>query len=318
MTSTTKQVIVAEECDGKCGSCSTLDVCNDRRKQQYEQEQKLRLKLSKIKHKIAIISGKGGVGKSTVTANLAVAFAMAGHKNKVGVLDADIHGPCIPKMLGLKGQTLIGGPAGMLFPVISKLGLRVVSMDFLLPNDEAPVIWRGPLKMRAIQQFLSDITWGDLDYLFIDLPPGTGDESLSVMQLIPEMDGVVIVTIPSDVSQAIVRKAVTFARQMGVPVIGIVENMSGFVCPDCGAKVNIFRVGGGKKIAEDLSVPYLGSIPIDPNICIDSDNGVPFVAGKTTSPTTEAFAEIVRKIEHFTEEPKSVSLKAHIIKKSAD
>lgn len=318
MTSTTKQVIVAEECDGKCGSCSTLDVCNDRRKQQYEQEQKLRLKLSKIKHKIAIISGKGGVGKSTVTANLAVAFAMAGHKNKVGVLDADIHGPCIPKMLGLKGQTLIGGPAGMLFPVISKLGLRVVSMDFLLPNDEAPVIWRGPLKMRAIQQFLSDITWGDLDYLFIDLPPGTGDESLSVMQLIPEMDGVVIVTIPSDVSQAIVRKAVTFARQMGVPVIGIVENMSGFVCPDCGAKVNIFRVGGGKKIAEDLSVPYLGSIPIDPNICIGSDNGVPFVAGNITSPTTEAFAEIVRKIEHFTEEPKSVSLKAHIIKKSAD
>ena len=318
MTSTTKQVIVAEECDGKCGSCSTLDVCNDRRKQQYEQEQKLRLKLSKIKHKIAIISGKGGVGKSTVTANLAVAFAMAGHKNKVGVLDADIHGPCIPKMLGLKGQTLIGGPAGMLFPVISKLGLRVVSMDFLLPNDEAPVIWRGPLKMRAIQQFLSDITWGDLDYLFIDLPPGTGDESLSVMQLIPEMDGVVIVTIPSDVSQAIVRKAVTFARQMGVPVIGIVENMSGFVCPDCGAKVNIFRVGGGRKMAEDLSVPYLGSIPIDPNICIGSDNGVPFVAGNITSPTTEAFAEIVRKIEHFTEEPKSVSLKAHIIKKSAD
>jgi ATP-binding protein involved in chromosome partitioning len=288
MRGVAKQMNIMEECDGKCGSCSTSDGCNDQRKHQYEQEQKLKLRLSKIKHKIAIISGKGGVGKSTVTANLAMAFAMQGHKGKVGVLDADIHGPCIPKMLGLKGQTLIGGPGGMLFPVTGKLGIRVVSMDFLLPNDETPVIWRGPLKMRAIQQFLSDVTWGELDYLFTDLPPGTGDESLSIMQLISDMDGVVIVTIPSEVSQAVVKKAITFAKQLGIPIIGIVENMSGFVCPDCGAKVNIFRVGGGKKIAEDMSVPYLGSIPIDPNICIESDNGVPFVAGNKTSPTTEA------------------------------
>ncbi len=305
MTNTTKQVNVAEECDGKCGSCSTSDGCNDHRKQQYEQEQKLKLKLSKIKHKIAIISGKGGVGKSTVTANLAMAFAMQGHKDKVGVLDADIHGPCIPKMLGLKGQTLIGGPGGMMFPVTGKLGIKVVSMDFLLPNDEAPVIWRGPLKMRAIQQFLSDVTWGDLDYLFIDLPPGTGDEPLSVTQLIPDMDGVVIVTIPSEVSQAVVKKAVTFAKQMGIPIIGIVENMSGFVCPDCGAKVNIFRTGGGKRIAEDLSVPFLGSLPIDPEICRDSDNGVPFIIEHADSPATKAFAEIVKKIEHFLEHKES-------------
>jgi ATP-binding protein involved in chromosome partitioning len=301
VTSTTKQVNAAEECDGKCGTCSTSDGCNDPKKQQFEQEQKLRLKLSKIKHKIAIISGKGGVGKSTVTANLAIAFAMQGHKGKVGVLDADIHGPCIPKMLGLKGQVLMGGPGGMWFPVIGQQGIKVVSMDFLLPNDEAPVIWRGPLKMRAIQQFLSDITWGELDYLFIDLPPGTGDEPLSVMQLIPDMDGVVIVTMPSEVSQVVVKKAVTFAKQIGVPIIGIVENMSGFICPDCGAKVNIFRAGGGKKIAEDLSVPYLGSIPLDPRICDDADNGVPFIANNATSPATEAFAEIVKKIEHFAE-----------------
>jgi ATP-binding protein involved in chromosome partitioning len=204
-------------------------------------------------------------------------------------------------MLGLKGQTLIGGPGGMLFPVIGKLGLKVVSMDFLLPNDEAPVIWRGPLKMRAIQQFLSDVTWGELDYLFIDLPPGTGDESLSVMQLIPDMDGVVIVTMPSEVSQGVVKKAVTFAKQMGVPIIGIVENMSGFVCPDCGAKVNIFRTGGGKKIAEDSSVPLLGSIPIDPNICNDSDNGLAFIAENKASLATKAFLEIVKEIEQFLE-----------------
>ena len=301
MTNSTKQVDVAEECDGKCGSCSTSDGCEDHRKQQYEEEQKLKLKLSKIKHKIAIISGKGGVGKSTVTANLAMAFAMQGHKDKVGVLDADIHGPCIPKMLGLKGQTLVGGPGGMLFPVTGKLGIKVVSMDFVLPNDEAPVIWRGPLKMRVIQQFLSDVTWGELDYLFVDLPPGTGDESLSVMQLIPDMDGVVIVTMPSEVSQAVVKKAVTFAKQMKVPIIGIVENMSGFVCPDCGAKVDIFKSGGGKKIADSSSVPLLGSIPIDPNICNDSDAGLAFIVENKNSPASKVFTEIVKKIDQFLE-----------------
>jgi ATP-binding protein involved in chromosome partitioning len=301
MTNITKQMNAAQKCDGECDSCTSSDGCNDQRKQQYEQEKKLKLRLSKIKHKIAIISGKGGVGKSTVTANLAMAFAMHGHKDKVGVLDADLHGPCIPKMLGLKGQALIGGPGGLLFPVTGQLGIRVVSMDFLLPNDEAPVVWRGPLKMRAIQQFLSDVTWGELDYLFVDLPPGTGDEPLSVMQLIPDMDGVVIVTIPSEVSQAVVKKAVTFAKQIGTPIIGIVENMSGFVCPDCGAKINIFKAGGGKNIAEDLSIPYLGSIPIDPNICSDSDNGLSFIAENKTSPATQAFAEIVKKIDQFLE-----------------
>jgi ATP-binding protein involved in chromosome partitioning len=299
MMGTTKQVNVAEECDGKCGSCSTSDGCNDQRKQQYEQEQKLKLGLSKIKHKIAIISGKGGVGKSTVTANLAIAFAMHGHNNEVGILDADIHGPCIPKMLGLKGKTLISGPGGTLFPVVGKLGIKVVSMDFLLPNDEAPVIWRGPLKMRAIQQFLSDVTWGDLDYLLVDLPPGTGDEPLSVMQLIPNLDGVVIVTMPSELSEAVVKKSVSFAKQVGVPVIGVIENMSGFVCPECGAKVDVFKTGGGKRISDDMTIPYLGSIPLDPKICNDSDGGLSFIVQNRNSPATKAFLEIVEKVEQF-------------------
>jgi ATP-binding protein involved in chromosome partitioning len=262
-----------------------------------EQEQRLKTKMSKIKHKIAIISGKGGVGKSTVTVNLAASFALQGHNGKVGVLDADIHGPCVPKMLGLKGQKLIGGPGGMLFPVTGKHGIKVVSMDFLLPNDEAPVIWRGPLKMRVIQQFLSDIVWGDLDFLFIDLPPGTGDEPLSVMQLIPDIDGVIIVTIPSEVSQAVVKKAITFAKQLRVPVIGIIENMSVFVCPKCGAKLAIFKTGGGKKVAEELSIPYMGKIPIDPAVCINSDSGTPFVSENKESPTVKAFTEIVIKIK---------------------
>jgi ATP-binding protein involved in chromosome partitioning len=299
--SASEQAKVIDESNEKRSSCLTSDDTVDQNKQRYEEEQRLRLKLNRIKHKIAIISGEGGVGKSTVTANLAMAFAMNGHEGKVGILDADIHGPCIPKMLGLKGQTLIGGSDGTLFPVVGKKGIKIVSMDFLLPNDEALVIWRGPLKMRVIQQFLSDVTWGELDYLFIDLPPGTGDEPLSVAQLIADMDGVVIVTMPSEVSEDVVKKAVSFARQIGVPIIGIVENMSGFVCPECGAKVNIFRTGGGKRIAEDLSAPYLGSIPIDPDICNDSDNGLPFIAGTKNSPATKAFTDIVKKIEYFLE-----------------
>jgi len=269
------------------------------RRQLYEEElQSLKLKMAKIKHKIAIISGKGGVGKSTVTVNLAMAFATHGYVNSVGILDADITGPCVPKILGIKGEKLQSGPPGI-FPATGPLGIKVVSMDFLLPSDESPVIWRGPLKMKAIQQFLSDIVWGELDFLFIDLPPGTGDEPLSVMQLLPDMDGVVIVTIPSEVSQIVVKKAVTFAKQLAIPVIGIIENMSGFVCPKCGEKVDIFRTGGGEKIANDLHVPFLGTIPIDPKICEDSDKGTPFVIGHPNSPASKAFMDIVEKVEGF-------------------
>ena len=306
MVSATKQVNVAGECDGKCGSCSASDGCTDQRNKQYAKEQKLKLKLSKIKHKIAVISGKGGVGKSTVTANLAISLAMNERGGNIGVLDADIHGPCIPKMLGLKGQTLIGGPGGMLFPVVGKLGIKVASMDFLLPNDEAPVIWRGPLKMRVIQQFLSDVTWGELDYLLVDLPPGTGDEPLSVMQLVPDLDGVIVVTIPSEVSESVVKKSVTFAKQVGVPIIGIIENMSGFVCPNCGAKIDVFKAGGGKRIADDMNIPYLGSIPLDPKICNDSDGGLSFIVEDKISPATKAFTEMVDKIEQFVQNRKTI------------
>jgi ATP-binding protein involved in chromosome partitioning len=290
--------IMGNECDGKCQSCSKVDSCTDPRKERYLEEQALKLKMGKIKHKLAVISGKGGVGKSTVTVNLAVAFAMHGYADSVGILDADIHGPCVPKMLGLRGQRLQTNPIGI-FPVTGPLGIKVISMDFLLSSDDSPVIWRGPLKMKAIQQFLSDVMWGDLEFLFIDLPPGTGDEPLSVMQLIPEMDGVIVVTIPSEVSQVVVKKAVTFARQLRVPVIGIIENMRGFVCPHCGTKTDIFDAGSAEAMAAELAAPFLGSIPVDPQISHDSDDGMPFIIKHRESVTAKAFAEITKKVEGF-------------------
>ena len=262
-----------------------------------EKQQKLKKNMSRIKHKIAVISGKGGVGKSTVAANLAMAFSLHGYKDRVGILDVDIHGPCVPKLLGVKGKKCQVSPLGAL-PVTGPEGIKVVSMDFLV-TQETPVIWRGPLKMQVIKQFLSDFMWGELDFLFIDAPPGTGDEPLSAMQLIPEMDGTIIVTIPSEVSEDVVKKAVSFSRKMGIPVIGIVENMSGFTCPKCGEKINILGAGGGKRLAEELDVPFLGQIPIDPEICEEADKGIPFVMGHVDSPATEAFTEIVKKLENF-------------------
>jgi len=262
-----------------------------------EQENELiKMRMGKIKHKIAIISGKGGVGKSLVTVNLAIGLAKNGREGKVAIFDADLTGPCVPKMMGIKSDKLIAGPPGI-FPAVGDEGVKVVSMALLLPSVESPVIWRGPLKMGAIRQFLGEVAWGPLDFLLVDLPPGTGDESLSVLQLLPEMDGVVIVTIPSEVSQEIVKKAVTFARKMNVPIFGIVENMSGLVCPHCGETINVFGEGGGKKVAQDMGLEFLGSIPMDPKISADSDEGTPFVIRHPDSPASKAFGEIIEKIE---------------------
>jgi ATP-binding protein involved in chromosome partitioning len=269
------------------------------RKRMVEQQELLRYRMKQIKHKIAVISGKGGVGKSTVTVNLAAAFAL--HGKRVGILDADIHGPSVPKLLGLTGQQVKVGPPGA-FPVTGTMGIKVVSIDFFLPEQKTPTIWRGPLKMTAIRQFLSEIVWGELDILFIDLPPGTGDEPLSVAQLLPNIDGVVIVTMPSELSRAVVKKAIAFSRRVGMPIIGVVENMSGFICPTCGDKIDIFQSGGGKKMAEETGVLFLGSIPIDPKVGVDSDKGSPFVIEHADSPAAKAFVEIVKKVESYLKE----------------
>jgi ATP-binding protein involved in chromosome partitioning len=277
----------------KLEELSPTEIFNNRMQKQREL---LGHQMKYIKHVIAVISGKGGVGKSTITVNLAAAFARKG--KQVGILDADIHGPSVPRLLGLTGQQVKVGPPGA-FPVTGPLGMKVVSIDFFLPEEKIPTIWRGPLKMTAIRQFLSDIVWGKLDVLLIDLPLGTGDEPLSIAQLLPSIDGVLIVTMPSELSSAVVKKAITFARKVGMPIIGVIENMSSYICPKCGDKIDIFQSGGGKKMAEENGVPFLGSIPIDPNVSADSDKGAPFVIRHADSPATKAFIEIVNKVEVY-------------------
>ena len=251
----------------------------------------LQERLQKIKHKIIVLSGKGGVGKSTVAVNLAAALSAAGQQ--VGLLDVDIHGPSIPKMLHLEHTKVQATTEGIL--PVEKEGLKVMSIGLLLRNPDDAVIWRGPMKMGVIEQFLKDVDWGELDYLIIDSPPGTGDEPLSVCQLVKDPDGAVIVTTPQDVATSDVRRSITFCRQLGLPVLGVIENMSGFVCPKCGEVTNIFKTGGGERMAHDMNVPFLGRIPLDPAIDDAGDDGRPFVRNPRTE-TAKIFARIIAPI----------------------
>ena len=249
--------------------------------------------IQNIRHKILVMSNKGGVGKSTVAVNLALGLAQK--DMRVGLLDIDIHGPCIPNMLGLEGMPLVGD-GKKIQPVAYSNNLKVVSMGFLIGNKESPVIWRGPLKMKAIQQFLEDVDWGELDFLIIDSPPGTGDEPLSIAQLIKDIDGVVVVTTPQEVALLDSRKAVNFARNLNVPVLGVVENMSGFICPHCGKRTDLFKTGGGEKAAREMNVPFLGKIPFEPEIVTSGDEGRPFVWEHKNSQAFKVFNEMVDQI----------------------
>lgn len=267
-----------------------------REKKDKEQEERLRHNLAKISNKFIVISGKGGVGKTTVAVNLAYGLALRGCR--VGILDVDLHGPNVAKMLGIEGRQLSGSEAGGIEPVMVSPGLKVVSMAFLLENADQPVIWRGPLKMIAIKQFLSDVYWGELDYLIIDSPPGTGDEPLSVCQIINNVDGAIIVTTPQDVAVLDSRKCVLFARQLKVPVVGIVENMSGFFCPHCKKEVNLFGRGGGEKAAGDLKVPFWGRIPVEPEMVSCGDSGQPLIGFRGGTATAAVMKALVDKIIH--------------------
>ena len=237
-----------------CQSCEQSEKCSQEDKQAHEQIV-LDEKMSYIKHKFMVISGKGGVGKSTVATNLAITLAKEGYA--VGLMDADIHGPNIPKMLGIEDQRPGASTIGLL-PIVTKGDLKVMSIAFFLQSRDDAVIWRGPLKHNIIKQFLGDVYWGDLDFLIIDLPPGTGDEALSVAHLLKNIDGAVIVTTPQDVALLDSRKAVTFARQLKLPLVGIVENMSGFTCPHCQKSIDLFKKGGGEQRPEKCSFRFWG------------------------------------------------------------
>jgi len=279
-----------ETCDNK--DCSALKRNPDEGDQEFAERQQIQERLCRIKHKIVVLSGKGGVGKSTVAVNLAAALALAG--KEVGLLDVDIHGPSIPTMLGLEGET-IQGHEGELFP--AEVGnMKVMSLGFFLQSQDDAVIWRGPLKMGAIKQFIKDVAWGNLDYLIIDSPPGTGDEPLSVCQIIGELTGAVIVTTPQKVAAVDVRKSITFCHQLKVPVLGVIENMSGFVCPHCGKTTDILNSGGGARMAEEMKVPFLGAIPIDPQIVQACDDGTAFISRFAESPTAQIMHRITQPI----------------------
>lgn len=255
-----------------------------------DMDERLRKQMMRIRHKVMVLSGKGGVGKSTVAANVAVALALEG--KKVGLLDVDFHGPSIPRLLHIEGPPPMTS-GSRLSPAVYGENLKVVSLGFLMPEQDSAVIWRGPLKMGVIKQLLADVDWGDLDYMIIDFPPGTGDEPLSVAQLIPDSSGALIVTTPQDLSLSDVRKSIDFCRKVKVPVLGVIENMSGFVCPNCKTVIDIFKRGGGENMARSMGVPFLGRIPIDPRIVEASDSGTPFVYHYSGTEAAAAFQPII-------------------------
>ncbi|MGD0862549.1 MAG: Mrp/NBP35 family ATP-binding protein [Candidatus Limnocylindrales bacterium] len=243
-----------------------------------------------VKNIVAVASGKGGVGKTTVSVNLAVALAQAGAS--VGLLDADITGPNIPMMIGAEGQP-VASPAGKIMPIEAH-GVKVISIQFFLPEGQ-PVVWRGPLVGGAIQQFLRDVEWGELDYLVVDLPPGTSDAQLTLAQSVP-ITGAVLVTTPQQVSLADVTKALAMFRRVSVPVLGIVENMSGFVCAHCGETTEIFGRGGGERFAAENGIDFLGGIPLDVTLRQGADVGIPAVAQRNAGPASQALTRIARTI----------------------
>lgn len=256
--------------------------------------------MQKIKNKVIVMSGKGGVGKSTISVNLAYAIALQGRC--VGILDIDIHGPSIAKMTGIEGKYLYPDENGKIRPIEAIHNIHIISIGNMLENNDDPIIWRGPAKIGVIRDFLSEIMWPELDYLIIDCPPGTGDEPLSVIQLIGDVTGSVIVTTPQDVALLDVRKSINFCKKLNVQILGVVENMSGFICPKCGERIDIFKSGGAYKIEKDFNIEILAKIPIEENIVHSADDGKPFVYfyGKTESGKllNQIAEKIITKIEN--------------------
>ena len=291
-------------CGEKKSGCEAADrKPTDEKLKMFTEDEVLVSRLSKIKHKILVLSGKGGVGKSTVAVNLAVALAMEGRRT--GLLDVDFHGPSVPMLLQLKGELFKAADGEGMLPVESSYGIKVVSLGFALGHSDEAVIWRGPMKMGVIKQLLTDVQWGELDYLVVDFPPGTGDEPLSIAQLIPHSDGAVIVTTPQDLSLQDVRKSINFCRTLKIPVLGVIENMSGLLCPHCGKMIDVFKSGGGENMARQMGVPFLGRIPIDPQIVGGGDEGKPFVYHQRETGAAQAFIRAIRPVLQLQEQSNS-------------
>lgn len=266
---------------------------DERKLKAMQQDINIIKRMGKVKHKIAVMSGKGGVGKSTVAVNLAAAFAKKGYKT--GIMDVDVHGPNVPKMLGVEGKDLEYAKDGII-PVKTDGGIKVMSVGFFLSSQDTPVIWRGPAKTGVIKQFLAEVNWGDLDVLIIDNPPGTGDEPLTVLQTIP-LDGVVLVTTPQSVVQEDVVKSINLVKNLNIPIIGVIENMSGFICPHCEKEVAIFGSGNGEKMAEEMNINFLGKLPLNVETSSASDIGTPIVIKEPKSEISVRISKIVDNIE---------------------
>ncbi|MBD3339465.1 MAG: P-loop NTPase [Candidatus Lokiarchaeota archaeon] len=265
-----------------------------------ERMQEIEKNMAKIKHKIVIISGKGGVGKTTVAVNLAMSLASVGLR--VGILDVDITGPNVAKMLGVSPELKprVDPDKKKFYPIDGPLNVKVMSMAFLTTDPDTPVIWRGPMKMGAVRQFLGDAVWGDLDYLVCDLPPGTSDETLDILQLIPD-ENVVVISTPQQVAVMDARKTISMAKTMERKVLGIIENMAGFTCPHCGKHIDLYPTGGPEKAAEDFDVELLGSIPFETEVGKQGDEGLPFVIKNPDSESAKAFRNTVKRIRELLE-----------------
>ena len=276
-----------------CSLCDNQEAC----KEDKEAHDKAIIadRMAKVKHKVLVMSNKGGVGKSTVSANLAASLAKKGYK--VGIADADIHGPNIPKMFGAEGKRLKITDAGI--QPYEAFNLKIASIAFLMEGADEPIVWRDVWKFDFLKQLFGSFNWGELDYLIVDLPPGTGNESITTIELVNKVGGVVIVTTPQDVALLDSRRSVTFSKINNLPIIGIVENMAGLTCPHCGKDVEVFKIGGGERAAIEMGVPFLGRIPIDPMIAIKADSGEPYIIACQDSPVGKIFQEIVDRCDKF-------------------
>lgn len=295
---------MSSSCGSSCGGGPSPEQAQAHLAQQ---EVAIKTSLGKIKHKILVMSGKGGVGKSTVSTNLAVGLANRGFK--VGLMDVDLHGPDICRMLNLDEslrETKI--PDGALVPLM-QFGdnLKVISLEYMMEDRDDPIIWRGPLKIQAIRQFISDMDWGELDYLIIDAPPGTGDEPLTIADTIKDAHALVVTT-PQDIALADVRKSLNFCKHVSMQVVGLVENMSGLICPHCSETIEVFKSGGGERTALEFSIPFLGKVPMDPQIVIGGDDGTPFLTSDNDSPAITAFASVIDQVEKNIKGSTPVSL----------